>query len=106
LDAGGAFSPLDDPSGTQTYAEGINNAGDVVGAFLKPPVQSHYGFCYQNPRCPGATSPWLTVDDPAAGHDNPAHGTVLTAINDTGKVVGYFVDASSNVHVFVDTLTV
>jgi uncharacterized membrane protein len=36
VDVGGSFTSLDYPGALQTQARGINNSGEIVGAFLNP----------------------------------------------------------------------
>ena len=71
------YTILDDPSsvGFDTHASGINDAGQVVGAY------NHHGFLYS----PGASNPWINIDDPLA-----TEYTVAKDITATGLIVGYY----------------
>jgi hypothetical protein len=75
-----------DSSGNVTHldgeAAGINNAGQVVGG------GSGHGFIYNN-------GTYTTLDDPLA-----TNGTFPAGINNTGRIVGTYVDASGE-HLFL-----
>jgi probable HAF family extracellular repeat protein len=83
----GAFTRLNDPSAvtnpfgpTGTFAEGINNAGQVVGYYNG--ANGTHGFLYSN-------GVYTTLDDPLG-----VDGTYATAINNTGQIAGYFIGAN------------
>src|SRR5436853_176807 len=76
------FTTLDDPLGMAAVAFGINDAGQVVGAYTDANDHAH-GFLYS-----GGT--FTTLDDPSA-----TTGTLALGINDAGQIVGYYTDVSS-----------
>ncbi|HEY7096141.1 MAG TPA: hypothetical protein VH437_05415 [Terriglobales bacterium] len=73
--AQGTYTQIDYPGAVQTYAAGINSAGDVVGMYLDSTPMQH-GFLLR-----GGT--FITIDDPNGGW------TFLMGMNDKGKIVGY-----------------
>ena len=88
------FTTIADPLGANgTFAQGINDAGEVVGYYVDANNQKH-GFIDNG-------GVFTTVDD-ALG----VHGTVLNGINNAGAVVGYYVDANNVTHGFVANPTV
>src|SRR6516164_6524668 len=94
LYANGSYFPLDFPSATATRALGINDAGQIVGAYDN--ASGHHGFLYAN-------GVYTSIDDPLAG-PMPGQGTYAAAgINNTGHIVGYYVDGSSKFHGFLET---
>ena len=94
LYANGSYFPLDFPSATATRALGINDAGQIVGAYDN--ASGHPGFLYAN-------GVYTSIDDPLAG-PMPGQGTYAAAgINNTGHIVGYYVDGSSKFHGFLET---
>jgi probable HAF family extracellular repeat protein len=74
------------PGATSSFPLGINNSGQVVG--YDQIGGTYHGFLYIN----GA---WSSLDDPAA-----ANGTFAEDINDSGMIVGYYVDANGAPHGF------
>ena len=70
-----------------TLANAINNAGTVVGSFNAGGAS--HGFVRS------AGGAYSTVDDPLG-----ALGTFLTGINDSGVLVGYFLDSLGVTHGF------
>lgn len=72
------FSSLDVPGATETYAPGINNAGNVVGFYYT--TTGDFGFLYA-----GGNFTFIRV-----GPDTTA--TSATGINDTGNIVGFYGD--------------
>jgi probable HAF family extracellular repeat protein len=95
----GLFTQIDFPGATETLLVGINNRGQIVGAFstrdqivgrfndLNNAAGSH-GFLLDD----GAFTP---IDFPGA------LGTVAFGINDRGHIVGSFVDNRGAVHGFL-----
>jgi len=79
LDVNGQFSTIDFPGADYTRATGINDAGQIVGAFYDPhdPGIPH-GFL-------DAGGTFSTIDVPGADYTS-AHG-----INDAGEIVGEFI---------------
>ena len=85
LDNGGTFTTIDDPSSTlETYANGINNAGGIVGFYTTGSIE--HGFLY-------SAGVWTTLDDPASNHN-----TQLQAINDLGQIVGQYYNNDGSSH--------
>ena len=79
------FTTLDVPGASSTQARGINNAGQVVGDFIRSGV--FHGFINT-----GGT--FTTLDVPGASF------TGAGGINNAGQVVGFFRDSSGQ-HGFV-----
>src|SRR5882724_9276550 len=81
-DASYTFTTLDVPGATNTFAHGINPAGQIVGTFLvgRFPDTLH-GFLTK-----GAT--FTTLDVPGAAF------TEAYGINPAGRIVGFFGDAT------------
>ena len=88
----GTYIPLD-PAGVlgthNSVARGINNPGDIVGAYFGDDGQEH-GFLLRN----GVLT---TLDVPFEG----AIGTQANDINSSGVIVGVWVDGAFTVHGFV-----
>jgi probable HAF family extracellular repeat protein len=83
--SGGTFTTLDVPGATSTTAYGINNTGQIVGdSSLGEFLWS--GGTYTMLQTPGSTA-------------------VARGINDSGQVVGLYVDAARAVHGFVQSGT-
>ncbi len=81
----GVYKPIDDPLagnivGTGTTADGINNKGQIVGYYTDANFQSH-GFLFSGGH-------YTTIDDPLGSQ------TVLFGINDTGQIVGRYLEGS------------
>ena len=100
-DADGAFhgvlrqghdydTPVNVAGARETYPLGINDNGEIVGYSDTNPNLTH-GF-YRS-----ANGQFTTIDVPNA------LATVTFEINDAGQITGYYVDASGNVHGFVET---
>jgi probable HAF family extracellular repeat protein len=98
------YAPLDDPSGRPnnngyTVATGINDAAQIVGWYIDKnnPYATH-GFLYSG-------GMYTSLDDPLAGSSNiGVQGTVASAVNNRGQIVGYYGDrADGRVHGFVFT---
>ena len=68
------FTAIDVPGATLTYANGINNSGEVVGSFAVP-GEGYSGFV----RDSGGTYTTVKVGD---------GNTFLTGINNSGQIVG------------------
>ena len=73
--AQGTYTQIDVPRATQTYGNGINSAGDVVGSYLDSSNVQH-GFLLSG-------DIFTTIDNPLGGW------TYASGINDHGQVVGY-----------------
>jgi probable HAF family extracellular repeat protein len=86
------FTTIDLPGGTETFAHGINDAGQIVGSFGDATVQ--HGFLKDG-------STFTMIDVPGAT------GTEANGINSAGQIVGIFRDATGT-HGFLkdgDTFT-
>ena len=81
--AGYTFLTLDDPDALpgQTFAYGINDAGQVAGWFNN--ASGSHGFIYES-------GTWTTLDNSLA---NPG-STLAYVPNDSGQVLGNFYDAA------------
>jgi len=76
------YTTIDDPSGRNTAAFGINSAGQIVGQYASN--NAIHGFLYS-----GGT--YTALDDPSAPNVTNAFG-----INDAGQIVGLYVDTSTH----------
>jgi probable HAF family extracellular repeat protein len=84
------YTTLDDPlANGLTFAQGINNAGQVVGWYQDSGGNDH-SFLYTN-------GSYITFDDPLA-----TTGTFAQGINANGKIVGYYQN-SGGTHGFLYT---
>jgi hypothetical protein len=70
----GTYTTLDDPLGSETWAWGINDSGEVVGYYYNG--SGYLGFLYN-----GGT--YTTVNDPLGTESTWAYG-----INDSGEIAG------------------
>lgn len=91
LYAGGNYTTIDDPLGTFTQLDGINDAGQIVGEFYYN--GNWHGFLYSN-------GTYTTLDNPAGAGQ---FGTVITGINNIGTLVGTYDDSNGTEHGFVIT---
>ena len=80
----GTFSTIDVPGSSFTEANGINNAGHIVGRFFDSKGNSH-GFLDVN-------GTFSTIDVPGASF------TGANGINDAGQIIGGFLDSKGNPH--------
>jgi len=88
------FTVLDRPgTGTYAVAQGINDAGQVVGQFTDSADRYHV-FVYS---VGGAT--YATLDPPGASGEF----TLGNGINSVGQVVGEFSDSAGATHAFLAT---
>jgi probable HAF family extracellular repeat protein len=81
---------LDVPGSTLSQAFGLNNEGQVVGAFIDSAGKMH-GFVFQHRH-------FVTIDDP-----NGIGTTTVNGINDFGQIVGFYVDSVGNTDGFLGT---
>lgn len=86
------FDPLHNPYGIDIWAEGINDAGVVVGDFYDSDLNASAGFIYDS--ITGGVSSLLY---PGSTY------TSLNGINDLGQLVGTFADANYVTHGFLAT---
>jgi hypothetical protein len=87
LPAAGPVTVLSFPGASLTEALGVNDSGEVVGAYRvgSGSGASTHGFTWTKQH--GFT----TVDDPAA-----AGATTINGVNNAGDLVGFYVDRSRN----------
>src|SRR5262249_35421910 len=92
LDNAGTFTTLDDPQGIgNTFAQGINGSGKIVGDYYSGGAV--HGLTYSGSTC-------TNIDEPSAVAQ-AGYGTVLRSINDSGEIVGYFSDSNKVWHGFL-----
>jgi hypothetical protein len=88
----GVYTTIDDPNGVNgTWAQGINDHGQIVG-YYKDGNNVQHGFI-------DSGGIFTTIDDPLG-----VHGTAVTGINNSDQVVGYYTDANNVQHGFEATL--
>jgi len=80
---GSAFTSVEIPSAVETWAEGVNDNGDIVGEYLDSKSAAH-GFTL-------ISGSYATIDFPHAA------GTVANEINDSGQIAGYYAGQDSTV---------
>jgi hypothetical protein len=87
------FNSISVPGSLSTWAQGVNNAGDVVGGYVdvKDPNDVFHGFLLDT------TGHFQTIDVPGA-----QIRTSPQAINNSGEIVGSYVDANGVSHGFLD----
>jgi len=104
--ASGTIVQLDDPSADNdyfggTYATainaGANGAGPEVVGYYYDDIGMAHGFVYTGSFTSIDNSDFTTIDDPNVGASG---GTYLTGINDSGEVVGYYIDSGGMHHGF------
>ncbi len=94
---GGAFSFIDIPGAADVYASGINNAGDVVGFFDTTLNGPATGFVDAN----GVIT---DISFPSGNPSFPTQQTLVNGINNSGEIVGEYVDAFGTAHGFYATV--
>jgi probable HAF family extracellular repeat protein len=93
LYSAGNYSALNDPQGAgNTFAQGINGSGEIVGDYYDSTGAVH-GFTYSGGN-------YATFDDPSAVAQ-AGYGSALRSINDRGEIAGYFSDSNHNWHGFL-----
>lgn len=85
LKNGNSYTKLKYPKATITMPFGINNHGDVAGAYVDGSGATH-GFLLVS-----ATHVWTSYDDP-----NGVGTTTINGLNDRRDMVGFYVDSSGN----------
>ncbi|MBI3475019.1 MAG: hypothetical protein HY010_04755 [Acidobacteria bacterium] len=80
----GEFSQIDFP-GNPTVAFGVNVPGEIVGNYWIPPSNTPNGFSL-------ISGTYTTTNIPGALQTNPIN------LNDSGQVVGWYVDSSNRTH--------
>jgi uncharacterized membrane protein len=80
----GNFTTIDVPGASDTFANGINPKGDIVGTYFQScfPCSTH-GFLLSN-------GVFTTIDFPGALSNTVIVGTLLNGINAEGDIVGYY----------------
>jgi hypothetical protein len=92
--SGRSFTKLAYPGASMTQAFGINDSGEVVGAYTKGSGSSATSFGFTWTRSHGFKS----VSDP--------HGigtTLINGVNDRGELVGFYVDGAGSTDGFLAT---
>lgn len=91
------YTTIDDPAGTYTVLNAINDAGQIWGSYeiSQGSNDALYQFLYSN-------GTYTTIEDPLSNgyflFGPTGYGkTVLSDINDTGELVGYY-DSTSHSH--------
>ena len=84
-----SFTSIDVGSGGRSYADGINNLGQIVGFYAVASSPQYLGFLYSG-------GVFTTILVPGSSN------TVAEGINNEGQIVGNYSDASGT-HGFVDT---
>jgi hypothetical protein len=97
IDQAGTYTTIDYAGATSSAVYGMTNSGEIVGTYLASDgVQ--YGFIDQ-----GGT--FTTLKDPnadtALGPSAPYAGTAAYGVDDSGEIVGWYVDSTETVHGFV-----
>ena len=89
----GVFTTIDHPDAVgETGALGINNRGQIVGAYTDAEGTIR-GFLLDD----GVFTP---IDHPDAGAA-PGTGTQALGLNDRGQIVGAYLDAEGGIHAFL-----
>lgn len=92
-DTNGVYTTIDVPGAVDTFAQGINNDGDVVGYYED--ASGVHGFIETG-------GVFTTLDVPGA-NIGASLGTFAEGINDEGEVVGYFDDSLGQTHGFIES---
>jgi PEP-CTERM motif len=93
IDTNGVFTRLDPPNASFAYGQGINDLGQVAGAYFD---SAGNGYAYID-----TTGHFTTIQDPNASA--AMGGTAPYAINDLDQIVGDYTDAAGNFHAFFAT---
>jgi probable HAF family extracellular repeat protein len=72
-----------------SFANGINNKGQIVGIYIDS-NRNQYGFLYNT-----NSGTYATINYPSAIYTTPM------GINDNGQIVGYYGDSSMGAHGFL-----
>ena len=84
------FTNLNFPGATFTFANGINDIGEIVGFYVDNSGKDH-GFLYSG-------GSYTTIDNPLG-----TNGTEAFGINDMGEIVGAYIDSTGLAHGFLAT---
>jgi probable HAF family extracellular repeat protein len=91
LDPNGNSTTINFPGALNTFANGINNLGDIVGYYYDG--RTTHGFLMD------PAGNFTSFDVPEASPP----GTLPFAINDAGEIVGFYWDANGFNHAFIAT---
>lgn len=97
LSTDGTFTVFDPPAAVSSFAEGINDSGEVVGEYRDASLVRH-GYL----RATDGT--FTSFDDPSAAQapaPDTNFGTDPRRINASGAVTGFYSDENGVVHAFV-----
>jgi hypothetical protein len=83
------------PGAVSTEALGVNAADQVVGFYQDSGGKQH-GFILSNATQSQSQQVWQTIDEP-----NAVSTTVVTGLNDSGDICGYYIDVNNVQHGFV-----
>lgn len=93
----GSYFTLTYPGSAKTEALSLNSTEQIVG-FYTDSGGARHGFVMSNPTGTQGQQVWQSIDEP-----NADKNTVVTGINDSGDICGYYVDPSGVQHGFVGT---
>src|SRR5207302_7837812 len=79
--SGGAYTTLDPPGSIEAKAEGINDAGQVVGVYFDSAARQH-GFLFSE-------GSYTTIDLPGSS------ASYAYGLNNSGQIVGMYVEGHS-----------
>jgi hypothetical protein len=91
---GGHYTFFNANGAQQTMPTAVNWSDDIVGSFVD--AAGTHGFILTNPL---TSQNYQTVDEP-----NSNNNTVIASLTDRHNMVGYYSDASGNIHGFLATL--
>ena len=89
---GTTFTEFGFPNSTNTTPFGVNQADQIVGAYVDGAGAMH-GFLLSNPL---TNAHFKSIDDP-----NGVGTTTVNGLNDKGQLVGFYVDAAGNTDGFL-----
>ena len=92
----GRYYPVAYPGATLTEALGLNSQDQIVGYYQTSGGGVKHGFILTGPTKSGSQQVWQTIDEP-----NEENGTVVTGVNDSDDICGYYIDGSGIQHGFV-----
>jgi probable HAF family extracellular repeat protein len=96
LNTTGSFSNTNYPNASYTEAWGINNTGAIVGFYAKTSGDGFHGYT-------NIKASFTSFDYPGSVNPVSAGATYPFAINDSGEITGYYVDANGQTHGFTNT---
>lgn len=89
---GTTFTEFGFPNSTNTTPFGVNQADQIVGAYVDGAKQMH-GFLLSSPL---KNAHFQSIDDP-----NGVGTTTVNGLNDKGQLVGFYVDGAGNTNGFL-----